>query len=110
MELASTKYDMVARLLNMFLSPQEILMLEDMSPIHFVKNRDWTSFGSLKREKSKKHLVTVHLNGLAALLHDQRSLNSNTGIRNKEALVFNIRAMMNYSYSILCSLQKPLTK
>lgn len=95
----------------MFLSPQEVLMLEEMSLIHFAKNRDCTFLGNLKREKSKTHLVTVHLNGLAAVLHDQKSLNSNTGIRNKAALDFNIRAMMGYLfYSVFCSLQKPLAK
>lgn len=83
-------------------------MLEEMSLIHFAKNRDCTFLGSLKREKSKTHLVTVHLNGLAAVLHDQKSLNSNTGIRNKAALVFNIRAMTGYLfYSIFVPYRSP---
>lgn len=110
-ELASTKYDMVARLVNMFVSPQEVLMLEDMSLIHIAKNSDCTFLGSLKGEKSKTHIVTIHPNDLAALLRDQKSLNSSTGIRNKKAVVFRIRAMLDYSFhSILYSLQKFLTK
>lgn len=73
MELAGTKYDMVARLVNMFVSPQEVLMLEDMSLFHIAMNRDCTFLGSLKGEKSKTHIVTIHPNGLAAVLHDQKS-------------------------------------
>ena len=52
-ELASTKYDMMARLVNMFVSPQEVLMLEDMSLIHIAKNRDCTFLGSQKGGKKQ---------------------------------------------------------
>lgn len=38
MELASPKYDMGARLVNMFVSPQEVLMLEDMLLIPVANN------------------------------------------------------------------------
>lgn len=38
-ELASPKYDTGARLVNMFVSPQDILMLEDMLLIPIASNR-----------------------------------------------------------------------
>lgn len=37
-ELASPKYDTRARLVNMFVSPQEVLMLEDMLLIPIANN------------------------------------------------------------------------
>lgn len=94
-DLASTKYDMVARLVSVFVSPQEVLMLEDMSLIHIAKNSDCTFLGSLKGEKSKTHIVTIHAIDFAAVLRDQKNLNSNPGIRKREALAFNIRATID---------------
>lgn len=84
-ELASTECDTVARLVNMFVPPQEVLMLQGMSLIHVARTRDCTFLGSLKVEKSEARIVTIHPNDLAAVLHDQKSLSSSTGIRNEEA-------------------------
>jgi len=60
-ELASTKYDMVARLVNMFVSRQEVSVLEDVLLIPIAKNRDCTFLGSLRGEKSKPQFIQMIL-------------------------------------------------
>lgn len=49
-ELVSPKYDMGARLVNMFVSPKEVLTLEDMLLIH-IANNSTVHFQEVKKGK-----------------------------------------------------------
>lgn len=91
MELASPKYDMGARLVNVCVSTGSLNVGGHVAD-PYCQQQHCAFLGSIKGEVGKTHTVIIHPNDLAAVLLDQKSLNSNPGIGNKEALIFKYKS------------------